>query len=313
MSGFTLIELMVAMLLGLVVMGGVISVFLSNQQVYRTNKAISDVQDSARVAFEMMARDIRAAGVTGCDNSGRVANVLKSTQWWANWGNAVRGYAAAQSDPVAGTNRASNTDSIMLLGAEASGVSVNTHTEPSGTFTLNESTTNLQAGEIVIVCDPDHAAVMQLSNVSGTTLTHTTSGTPGNCTNDLSYPTVCSSTGSYVFAANAQIARLNAAHWYVGKNANGTSLYRVAVTTGAGGAAATLTSEMVRDVTGLTISYHQSSGTAFLAADQITDWSQVDAVRSTLTLISTDRRAGTNAKPVARSFTSTTTIRNRVP
>jgi type IV pilus assembly protein PilW len=44
----------------------------------------------------------------------------------------------------------------------------------------------------------------------------------------------------------------------------------------------------------------------------VTDWSKVDAVRATLTMVSTDKNAGTNAKPVSRTFTSTTTLRNRV-
>lgn len=89
--GFTLIELMVAMLLGLVVIAGVGSVFLSNQRVYRTNRALSDVQDSSRVAFELLARDVRNAGLTACSNSGRISNVLNAgpnaggTAWWADW------------------------------------------------------------------------------------------------------------------------------------------------------------------------------------------------------------------------------------
>lgn len=311
--GFTLIELMVAMLLGLVVIAGVGSLFLSNQQVYRSNKALSDVQDSARIAFEMMARDVRAAGLSGCENSGRVANVVKGGNWWTDWNNAVKGYGSGQTDPVAGTNRLAGTDSLMLLGAQPSGLSVKANAEPTGSFTLNESATSLQMGDIILVCDPDHATLVQVSSVSGTTLTHDTSGTPGNCTKDLNYPTVCSSTSSYVFLPNSQIAKLNAAHWYVGKTANGSSLYRASLTTGAGGAATVVASELVRDVTGLSMSYHQLGNAGFVTASNITDWNKVDALRATLTIISTDRRAGTSAKPVTRSFTTTTTIRNRVP
>jgi type IV pilus assembly protein PilW len=312
-SGFTLVELMVAMLLGLVVIAGVGSLFLSNQQVYRSNKALSDVQDSARVAFEVMARDIRAAGLSGCENSGRISNVIKNAPWWADWNNAVMGYGSGQTDPVAGANRLAGTDSLMLLGAEASGLSVKLNAEPAGTFTLNEPATTLQTGDVILVCDPDHAALVQLSGVSGTTLTHGKSGNPGNCTSDLSYPTVCSSTSSYVFAPNAQIAKLNAAHWYVGSSANGSSLYRATLTTDAAGAAKVVASELVRDVTDLQILYHRSGTAGFLAAASDTNWAQVDAVRVTLTMISTDRRAGTDTKPVTRTFTTTTTIRNRVP
>ncbi|WP_430389211.1 PilW family protein [Dyella sp. 20L07] len=310
-SGFTLIELMVAMLLGLVVIAGVGSVFLSNQQVYRTNKGLSDVQDSTRIAFEMMARDIRVAGLTGCGNSGRFANVVSGAKWWSNWNNTIVGYTSSQADIALATNaRAKDTESIILLGAEGSGVSVKANASPA--FTINESSTDMVAGDVVIVCDPDHAALVQLSSVNGTTLTHAASGNPGNCTTDLSYPTVCSSGNTYVFAPNAQIAKLNAVDWYVGTNdEGGTSLYRLALTTVAGEAKA-IASEMVRDVTGLTFLYHQTGDNAFLAADAV-NWSQVDAVQVTMTVISSDKRVGVDAKPVSRTFTSTTTMRNRVP
>ena len=42
-AGFTLIELMIAMLLGLIVIAGVTSVFLATQRSYRTNEALGDV------------------------------------------------------------------------------------------------------------------------------------------------------------------------------------------------------------------------------------------------------------------------------
>jgi type IV pilus assembly protein PilW len=74
--GFTLLELMISMVLGLVVIGGALGVVLSNRQSYRTNEGLSQVQERARTAFELLARDVRQAGVTGCNNNGRVANVL---------------------------------------------------------------------------------------------------------------------------------------------------------------------------------------------------------------------------------------------
>jgi type IV pilus assembly protein PilW len=324
--GFTLIELMIAMVLGLVVIGGVISVFLAGQRSYATNKALGDVQDSTRIAFEMMARDIRIAGLTGCDNSGRIANVLKNgppnggTTWWANPNNAVIGYGSSQGDPATGSGfgtgekqRVTGTDSLMLLGLQGLGATVNVNSEPAGTFTINETTSDLAAGDVVIVCDPDHAAIVQLNSASGTTYTHAASGSdPGNCSKDLSYPTVCSSTSSYIFAPNSQIARLTASDWYVGYNADGgKSLYRVGLVNSAG-KMTTQADEMVRGVTGMSLLYHQSGNDSFVDATAVTNWAQVDAVRTTLTLASADQRAGTDLKPITRTFSSTTTLRNRV-
>ncbi|WP_266169528.1 PilW family protein [Dyella subtropica] len=326
--GFTLIELMVALVLGLIVIGGVISIFLANQQSYRTNMALSDVQNGSRIAFEVMTRDIRQAGLTGCDNSGRVANVLNnsSSNWWSNWNNAVMGYDSSMTDPAltgltAGT-QVTGTDSLELLGVGNSGLSVASDQEPAANFKLNETTSDLQAGDVIIVCDPDHAVILQISdyNNSNVTLVHNTGGsiTPGNCSKGLGYPTACTTTGTnYQYGPNSQIAKLSAADWYIGTNPlGGSSLYRLSVTNvgGAFGPPAT-PQEMVRNVASMAIAYHESSGAnsaKFVKASSVVDWSKVDAVQVTLTLKSTDQRAGTNAKPISRTFTATTTVRNRV-
>ena len=318
-KGFTLIELMVAMLLGLIVIGGVVSVFIANQRTYRTNQALGDVQDGSRTAFEMMARDIRDAGLTGCTNNGRLANVLNNstTAWWANWNNALIGYDHTQVDlavaiGTAEQARVAGTDSLMLMSAAGSGVTVKINAEPAATFTLNESSTDLQTGDLIMVCDPDHSAVLQATSIASGTITHAASGSPGNCTTDLNFPTACSGTSSYVFAPNSQISKLDAVDWYVGVNpVKGTSLYRVSLVN-TGGTPAPITQEMVRDVTAMLLTYHQSGSGTFGDATTVTNWALVDAVRVNLTLESVDKKSGTDAKPIKRSFTATTTVRNRV-
>lgn len=60
--GFTLIELMIALVLGLFLVAGVLYVFLSNTQTYRTNEALSRVQENGRFAIEFLTSDLRHAG-----------------------------------------------------------------------------------------------------------------------------------------------------------------------------------------------------------------------------------------------------------
>lgn len=329
-SGFTLIELMVAMLLGLIVIAGVVSVFLATQQSYRTNQALGDVQDSSRIAFEMMARDIRDAGLTGCDNSGRIGNVLANgpnkggtPAWWANIGNGAAGYGAVAgygagtttTDPAltvgtAAGQQVTGTDSVALLGAAESGLSVLSDNQVTAQFVLNEVSSTLQAGDVLMVCDPDHSAIFQVTSYASASKTVnyvTGSGTPGNCSQGLDYPTACTTTGnSYTFSPNAQIAEMTAADWYLGNNpVGGTSLYRMVLNNATG-------QEMVRDVTAMSILYHQPPNTSFVAAKAVTNWGLVDAIQVALTVQSTDQRAGTDVKPISRTFTATTTIRNRV-
>lgn len=61
-GGFSLIELMIAMSLGLILIGGVISVFLASSQTYRLQDAMFRVQESGRFALDIMLRDLRDAG-----------------------------------------------------------------------------------------------------------------------------------------------------------------------------------------------------------------------------------------------------------
>ncbi|MCO6705108.1 PilW family protein, partial [Streptomyces sp. CHB9.2] len=51
-KGLSIIELMIALLLGLLLMGGVMQVFLSSRQTYQTNSALSQVQESGRFALD---------------------------------------------------------------------------------------------------------------------------------------------------------------------------------------------------------------------------------------------------------------------
>lgn len=329
-AGFTLIELMIAMVLGLIVIAGVTSVFLATQRSYRTNVALGDVQDGSRIAFELMARDIRDAGLTGCGNAGRVANVLNPVagDWWADWGNAVRGYGAGTAaDPAltvgtAASNQVSGTDSLQLLGAANSGLSVAaTPSSTAANFKLNDTTSDLVTGDVIIVCDPDHATIVQVTsyNNSNVTVVHNAGGStsPGNCSKGMGFPTLCTTNGNgYQFGPNSQIFKLAAVDWYIGTNpVGGTSLYRVSVATTSGSPAATA-QEMVRDVTAMNLRYHQAGGTSFVTAATVgaaANWATVDSVQVQLTLESVDKRAGTNVKPITRNFTATTTVRNRVP
>jgi len=50
-QGLTLVELMIAMVIGLILIAGVIQIFLSSQQAYRTQESMSRIQESGRFAW----------------------------------------------------------------------------------------------------------------------------------------------------------------------------------------------------------------------------------------------------------------------
>lgn len=335
--GFTLIELMVAMLLGLIVIAGVSSIFLANLRSYKTTTALGNVQTNARIAFELMARDVRQAALTGCNSRGRIANVLSNgpnnggTAWWADWSKAVYGYDDATTDPALSSltsdKPVAGMDSLHLMGAVNLGVSVmpSPGNNPAN-IKITKPSQDLKDGDIVMVCDPDHTTIFQVTDYksSNVTVVHNSgngSGNPGNCSKGLGFPTKCSGNANgnaYTFGRSASMFKMAAHDWYIGTNSDGsTSLFRVALVNRSS-IAATVPQEMVRGVTGMQIIYHVNGNSDYKTATDVTiagNWQDVDAVRITLTLESKNKRAGTNgkgSKPVIRTFTSTTTIRNRV-
>jgi type IV pilus assembly protein PilW len=331
--GFTLIELMVSMLLGLIIIGGATGVILANRQSYRTNEALSQVQESARTAFELLSRDVREAGISGCNNDNRMANVLDPTGtllWWQTW-FGIAGFDGNQETSAApfGTGaagRIQNTDAIIVQGIQGTGLTVDNHDVTAANLKINAETTDFIANDVLIVCDFDHAAMFQVTNYndSNVTVVHDTregqTRVPGNCTKGLGYPTVCSTNGTpYSFGRNSQVARLSAAAWYIGNNTRadegGRSLYRVRLAAGA----QLVTEEVVAGVTDMQIQYREQGGGVdeFRDAEDVGTWTNVNAVRITLTLQSSDRRVSTdttiNTGRLQRTFNNVVTLRNRVP
>ncbi|MGI0117280.1 PilW family protein [Zooshikella sp. RANM57] len=61
-SGLSLIELMIALVLGLLLLAGVLQVFLGSSQTYRLTGDLARAQENGRFALDMLTRDIRMAG-----------------------------------------------------------------------------------------------------------------------------------------------------------------------------------------------------------------------------------------------------------
>ncbi|MBX2838160.1 MAG: prepilin-type N-terminal cleavage/methylation domain-containing protein, partial [Gammaproteobacteria bacterium] len=65
-AGFSLVELMIAMVLGLFLIAGMIAVFAGNKRSSELNTAMANIQENARFALNAMARDARMSSYQGC-------------------------------------------------------------------------------------------------------------------------------------------------------------------------------------------------------------------------------------------------------
>ena len=97
--GLSLIELLVAVAIGGILMGGAITLFVNNRATYEVTNDMARLQESARFAMQLMSQDIRMAGYVGCvndvtkvnDNLGLAEGQL------ANFTHAIEGYEAGDA------------------------------------------------------------------------------------------------------------------------------------------------------------------------------------------------------------------------
>jgi type IV pilus assembly protein PilW len=330
--GFSLIELMIALVIGLLVLAAAGGIFIANKRTYNTTETLGRIQENGRVAFEIMARDVREAAGTPCGKNIPIANVLNnSAAFDYNWGDGLRGYdgtdpASAVTIGTATAQRVSGTDAIEFKSASNSGVTVSKHNPASAVIHVNTDTHGFTSGDILIICDYSQASIFQMNGAGNVLhIGHNTGGSvvPGNSCKALSFPVDpnCASKpkDGKQYNDNAVIAKLNASIWYIGNNGRGgRSLFRKVLTG--------TPEEVTEGVQNMQLTYLVPGDAAYSDASGVgtTRWKDVAAVRIDLTLqaatgaltgneIAGTNANGTNAGPLSRTLSHVVTLRNRVP
>jgi type IV pilus assembly protein PilW len=337
--GLTLIELLVAMTLGLVLIGGVLSVVITTRQTLRVNENLAQMQEGARFSFDIMAREIREAGMVPCGTR-LTANVLRTAgsptmAWWASTdAGMLRGFDDAQdSVDIAGFgaavgDRVNGTDAIMVLrpaGDELSFRQITLHDEGAKSFAFSSPTAFTNA-EIVMVCDGRSSALFQIQTASNTPPTIQYGAATLNCSTGLgSVQAQCTGAVAKTFDPDATVARWDPAFWYVGINPQGgRSLYRARIVLNADSEMVTVREEISPGVDNLQIDYltrnrdmGNALATAWVPASHANfnaGWAsttaEVVAARLTLSLGSTEA-VGSDGQRLQRQLIVVASLRNR--
>lgn len=248
-KGFGLIELMISMVLGLLVLGAAIAVFQSNQRTYSANEGLNRIQENARVAFELMSRDLRAAGGSACSNLARpdAEHILTARE------------TAFLNVPV--TSASPPTEFTVIAGDDTA-YRIASSTTTSITLDagqVDDATEAFRTGDWLVLCNANKLYVVEAGAVTSTTVVYTPA-TPVPLTADPLSPN-----------ASVMLARYRSTRWY----RDGTTL-RVSRQGGAGEAVA----EGVQD---MAVSYLQAGNSSYLPTP--TDWNAVTAVRMDLTFV----------------------------
>lgn len=290
-SGFSLVELMVSITIGLIILAAVSALFVSSKKTYSTQDRLSRLQENARFAMHYLARDTRMAGYFGClDESTAVNSTL-------NPGIYIYGPTTGGMTPIEGLENAagnwypssladvpsgmkSGTDAITVRMAADPGSTPITLTKPmpptSAVFDVS-STTGIADGDIIMVGDCASADILQVTQTpSGLKIQHNTGDTnppPGNASKPLSKQ-----------YKSAQIFKFIARVYYVATKANGTPALFMVENGGD-------VQELVEGVEDLQVLYGKDTDTTvdgvpnvYLKAGEAgltstSDWSRVKSVR----------------------------------
>lgn len=97
--GFSLVEVMVAMAIGLIVIAGVTAVLISSSSIYKSASNRARVQENSRFSLGTMQDDIHMAGYMGCFNiamfPSRYTNLARGSNFQSDYRAVVTGFEAA--------------------------------------------------------------------------------------------------------------------------------------------------------------------------------------------------------------------------
>ncbi|MCW8944124.1 MAG: PilW family protein [Sedimenticola sp.] len=245
-TGFGLVELMIAMVIGLFLIGGVIQIYATSSADRRVTEGLSRMQENGRFANEFLSRDIRMAGFTNCYQA-RTANsiniVTGSNAYAHDFSMMVNGYEGGVSTFPSAIAALAGTDAIVVKrGDDSDDYFVDNHNPTSATIHLVQNH-DLKKGEILMIadCNKGQVGIFQQSNVNNnnvvSVVVHNTGGstTPGNCTKKLWGSGTCPAAGTTIttgtYGPESRIMRMVSNAYYIANNAAGVpSLYRKGLT-----------------------------------------------------------------------------------
>ncbi len=344
-KGFTLVELMVAMVLGAFFLNGVLQIFFSAKQAYRTQENLARLQENGRLALDFISQDVRMAGYWGCSHAAPSTDGFNNLNFFYKFGTALEGFEALSEtawtpeldssfDQTGNDKVLGGSDVLTVRRANALGFLVAKHGDAANPLELQLNVTednlteaDIKTGSVAIAANCTQAEAFQVTSISPgspITIEHkaiaATIATPGNKTGNL-----------LITYENAKVHAVNTVSYYVASRNNEKLLYR------------RVNSETEADKLGLVDGVEQmqilygvdtdaegnpgkGSPNYYVKADDVdknNNWDNVVSVRVSLLVATLDNVANRPVsytfngetiedQKIRRVFTSTIAIRNRL-
>jgi len=199
--GFSLVELMVALTLGLIILSAVSMLFVSSKKTYTSQDRQARLQENSRFAMHFIIKDLRLTGYYGCVDEINPDTVNVTL-------NTPTGFVNNAQIPLEGLNDATGTwypsgdttlppgilpgtDAVTVRSGDASSSIYIDDEMPNSSAELKvNSVAGLSVGDIIMVSDCSSTDIMQVTTFqsSSSMIQHNQSGgvTPGNSTQKLS-------------------------------------------------------------------------------------------------------------------------------
>jgi type IV pilus assembly protein PilW len=334
-QGLSLVELMVALVISVFLLGGVVQVYTANKSTYRFSEAMSRIQENARYALDTMARDLRMAGFWGCatfdpDDPSNIQNNLDPAG--AGYDSEIHDFIG--QPPVEGTENdgLNGSDSIRVRGSQPGQANVVApYNSPTSAQIFINQADFVAPGDIVMLTNCKGADIFQVTNVTnggGTaqqSVVHNSgAGSPGNSSGGGGCPGVNPNCLSQTYGGDSSLLKLQSARYYIAPGASGEpALWRNLNGTD---------QELIDGVEQLQILYgidtdDNKTPNQYVTSDNVGDWNQVVAVRLMLLLRSPENVSldapqtyrFNNVNTVAadnrlrQAISTTIALRNRIP
>jgi len=193
-AGLSLVELMVAAVISLFMLGGVAQVYFANKSTYRFSSSLSEIQDNARFALDLMNTDIRMAGFWGCasldpNDTENITNNLDLDS--DDYDPAIHDFVNEPAIEAENNQGLNLSDNLLLRGSKPGSATIR---EPFNTNTsaniFIDAPTTLKEDDIVLLSNCEGTDIFQVSAIndqgeaSKVSIVHNTGnptvGTPGN-------------------------------------------------------------------------------------------------------------------------------------
>ena len=312
--GVSLVELMVSMVLGLLMSGAVIQIYLSTKSTNKVSNGISRLQENARFGHYFITKDLRDGGNRGCLSTVRnkldphppteYLALLSSVSGWEYGGTAQGDSYIPPTTPVAsGTGWTGNgnmpafilnqaidgTDVLRLQSLRKLDVLLKDNNNTTTNSLNTEGSHNVPDNSLLLVGNCSNADFFQHTSQGGGTqssLTASQSGlTPGNDNLGPNQWATIYGPESSIFASEIRF-------YFIAIGTSGLpALFRV--TASGSPLVETLSEELVEGVESMQFYYGEdldadNNPNRYISASQVLDWEQIVSVRVGLLFRSAD-------------------------